>query len=99
MRPKKYICNNCGRKFSERCFKAKFAYCPHCNSANKNPRDSVAIAIRLIRESKGLSQTQLNKLAGISFTGQIENGERKASVKTYAKIASALGISLKDLFA
>lgn len=52
------------------------------------------------RKKKNLSQEKLAELANIhrTYIGQIENGKRNVALKNVAKIAKALGISVKKLF-
>ncbi len=56
--------------------------------------------IRNYRTSKGLSQEKLAELAGChpTYIGQIERGEKNATVESIEKISSALDISLSKLF-
>lgn len=56
--------------------------------------------IRNYRTAKGLSQEKLAELANCHHTyiGQIERGEKNATVESVEKIATALNISLSTLF-
>ena len=56
--------------------------------------------IRNYRTGKGLSQEKLAELSGChpSYIGQIERGEKNATVESIEKIASALNVSLSKLF-
>lgn len=56
--------------------------------------------IKVIRNSKGLTQEQLGHLADLhpSHMGQIERGERSASVDTLEKLVNAFNISFEELF-
>lgn len=56
--------------------------------------------IRNYRIEKGLSQEKLAELSGChpTYIGQIERGEKNATVESVGKIASALGVSLSRLF-
>lgn len=56
--------------------------------------------IRNYRVQQKLSQEKLAELSGCHHTyiGQIERGEKNATVESIAKIASALEISLSKLF-
>mgnify|MGYP003736954673 CR=1 FL=1 len=60
----------------------------------------LAVKIRRLRKNKGLSQEKFALLAEIdrTYMQSIEKGERNISVATAAKISSALGISLSELF-
>lgn len=56
--------------------------------------------IRGLRNEKNLSQEVLSGLAGIgrSHLAMIENGSKTANVETLSRIASALDISMSQLF-
>ena len=56
--------------------------------------------IRNYRTDKGLSQEKLAELSGSHHTyiGQIERGEKNATIESIEKIAAALNISLSKLF-
>lgn len=56
--------------------------------------------IRNYRNQKGWSQEELAEHAGChaTYIGQIERGEKNATIESIAKIAAALGIPLSRLF-
>ena len=56
--------------------------------------------IRNYRTSKGLSQEKLAELAGChpTYIGQLERGEKNATVESIEKISTALNVSLSTLF-
>ena len=56
--------------------------------------------IRNYRTQKGLSQEKLAELAGChpTYIGLLERGEKNATLESVEKIASALDISLSELF-
>ena len=56
--------------------------------------------IRNYRTSKGLSQEKLAELSGVhpTYIGQIERGEKNATIESIEKIAVALNVSLSQLF-
>lgn len=56
--------------------------------------------IRNYRMQKKLSQEELAELAGCHHTyiGQVERGEKNATIESVDRIAAALGISLSKLF-
>jgi transcriptional regulator with XRE-family HTH domain len=56
--------------------------------------------IRNLRLKKKLSQEKLAELADLhrTYIGQIETGKRNIALKNIAKLAEALGVSMKDLF-
>lgn len=56
--------------------------------------------IRNYRTQQGLSQERLAEMAGChpTYIGQLERGEKNATLESIEKIASALNISLAQLF-
>lgn len=56
--------------------------------------------LRLIRRTKGYSQSELAKKTGLSrsYIGMIERGEKNISLLNIYKIAKALNINVIDLF-
>ena len=56
--------------------------------------------IRNYRTAKGLSQEKLADLSGChpTYIGQIERGEKNATVESIEKISAALSVSLSTLF-
>jgi XRE family transcriptional regulator, regulator of sulfur utilization len=56
--------------------------------------------IRQLRKEKGFSQEELAEKADVHFTyiGQLERGEKNASIDTLERITKCLGISLEDFF-
>ena len=56
--------------------------------------------IRNYRTQKGLSQEKLAELAGChpTYIGQLERGEKNVTLESVEKIASAMDISLSELF-
>ena len=56
--------------------------------------------IRNYRTAAGLSQEKLAELSGChpTYIGQLERGEKNATIESVERIASALGISLSKLF-
>ncbi len=55
--------------------------------------------IRFYRKQKGISQEQLSKLADLhpTYIGQIERGEKNASIETIYKISMGLQIPIIQL--
>ena len=55
--------------------------------------------IQAARRGKGWTQEDLAHHAGLDFSylNQLENGKRNPSLATLHKIATALGVTLKDL--
>jgi XRE family transcriptional regulator, regulator of sulfur utilization len=56
--------------------------------------------IRNYRTEKGFTQEKLAEEAKLHFTyiGQLERGEKQASIASAEKIADALGITIEELF-
>lgn len=56
--------------------------------------------IRNYRTAKGLSQEKLAELSGChpTYIGQLERGEKNATIESIEKIASALNLPLSRLF-
>lgn len=56
--------------------------------------------IRNFRKEKGFSQEELAYKANLhtTYIGQLERGEKNATLESVEKVASALGISLEELF-
>lgn len=61
---------------------------------------SIGQRIRNHRTAAGLSQEKLAELSGChpTYIGQLERGEKNATIESIDKIASALDISLSKLF-
>ncbi len=57
--------------------------------------------VRKLRESKGMTTRALAREAGISTEtlNAVEHGRRQPQVRTLDKLARALGVEAKDLFA
>lgn len=56
--------------------------------------------IKKLRQSKGLSQDRLSKLADVSYNSIIKletGGITNPTIETLQKIAKALGVSIDDL--
>ena len=56
--------------------------------------------IRLTRSNRGMSQEKLALKDGLntSYVGQVERGEKSATIISIEKIASALGVEIEELF-
>ena len=61
---------------------------------------SLGKRIAELRRTRGLAQEQLAELAGYSteFIGLVERGVNAPSVAGLDRIATALGVEIKDLF-
>ena len=55
--------------------------------------------IRELRKRQGISQEALASLAGVhrTYVGMIERGEKNITLTNIAKLANALGVSIRDL--
>lgn len=58
------------------------------------------LRVKELREARDISQTRLAGISGLNPTtvNQIEQGTRQPSARTLAKLADALGVSVRDLF-
>ncbi|WP_019912440.1 helix-turn-helix domain-containing protein [Paenibacillus sp. HW567] len=56
--------------------------------------------IRMIRQQKGFSQESLAFKAGLtpSYVGQVERGQKSATIDTLEKIAVSLDVTLEEIF-
>lgn len=56
--------------------------------------------IRKFRKERGLSQEELAHQASLhtTYIGQLERGEKNATIESLFKITNALGITLEELF-
>ena len=57
-------------------------------------------SIRQMRQTKGLSQGEMQKRTGIlrSYLSRVENGHTVPSFATLQRLASAMGVALADFF-
>lgn len=62
--------------------------------------DLIGQRIRSIRTKRGLSQEKLAETAGLhpTYIGQLERGEKNATLESIEKVADALDVSLSSLF-
>lgn len=62
-------------------------------------RERVALNIRKIRKSNGLSQEKLADLCGLhrTYIGSVERSERNITIENLDRIAHALGVDTRDL--
>lgn len=60
----------------------------------------LAINLRRIRVARGISQDDLALISGVerAYTGRLERGAMNPTVKTLAKLATALECSVADFF-
>ncbi|AJS61188.1 helix-turn-helix domain-containing protein [Paenibacillus sp. IHBB 10380] len=68
--------------------------------ADKEILKLVGARIRVLRKERGMSQESLGEKGGFHFSyiGQIERGEKNIALLNLAKIASALDVSVSQLF-
>lgn len=61
---------------------------------------SIGARIRELRETKGLSQGDIEKATGLlrCYTSRVENGHTVPSLETLERFASGLGVPLYHLF-
>jgi transcriptional regulator with XRE-family HTH domain len=74
---------------------------PNLSSQRQDPLlVALGNAIRVTRKSRDISQEKLALLAEVdrSYMGRIERGDNNVAVLTLSQIASALEISLSELF-
>ena len=64
-------------------------------------RDQFAAKLRQFRLARGLSQEGLAELCGLhrTYVGSVERGERNVSIDNIERIAVALEVNIRDLFA
>ena len=65
-----------------------------------NVKLKIGLRIKELRETKDMSQKDLSYTADLdrSYIASIENGQRNVSIVNIEKIASALGVTLKEFF-
>ena len=66
-----------------------------------DPRVLFGIRVRELRTERGLSQERLAELAKLhrNYIGGVERGERNVALENIVRLAKALSISPRDLFA
>jgi len=69
--------------------------------ANQKHRNVLGEAIRAYRKNVGMSQEKLAEKADLhhNYIGELERGEKAASIDTLLKIAKALGVKVRELVA
>lgn len=70
-------------------------------AAKLEHRKILGETIRTVRKRAGISQEALAELADLhhNFIGEIERGEKAASIDTLVKLSEALGVKVSDLVA
>jgi transcriptional regulator with XRE-family HTH domain len=68
-------------------------------SKHADPKSAFGLAVRRLRESKGLSQEALAELADIhrTYIGDVERGTRNIALVNMTQIAKALSVPLSRL--
>jgi len=63
-------------------------------------KEKIGQRIKELREASSMSQKDLSYAADLdrSYIASVENGQRNISIVNIEKIASALGVTLKELF-
>jgi transcriptional regulator with XRE-family HTH domain len=63
-------------------------------------KTKLGLRIKAIRETAGMSQKDLAYTADLdrSYIASVESGQRNVSIVNIEKIATALGVSVKDFF-
>ncbi len=66
----------------------------------ENSKSAIGLRIKELRESIGLTQTELAQKSKLARTviPMIENGQRYPSEKTLSKIIEAMGVSMEDVY-
>jgi len=66
----------------------------------KGIAETIGERIRIYRNRAGLTQEKLAEMAGVhhTYVGQLERGEKNASLETIEKIANALKLPFEVLF-
>lgn len=69
------------------------------NKSTYKARKIFATRLKEFRVRKSLSQEELADIAGLhrTYVGSVERGERNISIDNMDRLASALGVQLKDL--
>ena len=65
-----------------------------------NPQSDFGLRVRVLREQRQWTLEELAKRAGMDWSqlGLIERGKRNVTLRTIAKLAAGLGVSMKALF-
>jgi transcriptional regulator with XRE-family HTH domain len=65
-----------------------------------NVKEKIGQRIKELREASSMSQKDLSYAADLdrSYIASVENGQRNISIVNIEKIATALGVTLKEFF-
>lgn len=79
----------------------KHTYAPHDFAAMRALSHTLRMDIAKLRKLRGLNQTELGELAGITqpTVSRIEKGDDGTTLGLYRAYAAALNVSLADIFA
>ncbi len=63
-------------------------------------KEKIGLRIKELREAQRMSQKNLSYAADLdrSYIASVENGQRNISIVNIEKIATALGVTLKEFF-
>ena len=69
--------------------------------ASRSVKSRFGTRLRQLREERGYSQEELAERAGLhrNYVGGVERGERNVALENIVKIARALAVSPRELFA
>ena len=69
--------------------------------ATRSIKSRFGSTVRKLRDERGYSQEELAERAGLhrNYVGGVERGERNVALENIVKLAKALSVSPRDLFA
>lgn len=69
--------------------------------ATRSVKSRFGSTLRKLRDERGYSQEELAEKAGLhrNYIGGVERGERNVALENIVKLARALSVSPRDLFA
>ena len=69
--------------------------------ATRSVKSRFGSTLRNLRDERGYSQEELAERAGLhrNYVGGVERGERNVALENIVKLAKALAVSPRDLFA
>ncbi len=74
---------------------------PAAKAPQLNAQIRFALNVRSLRLRQQITQERLAELAGlpVNYGGSVERGERNVSIQNIEKLANALGVDIRVLFA